>query len=87
MPSGRQRQRGVSRVDVGLPGRPVGQPAHRHRAEHGGQPPFVAAFDPAPPRGAPLVPAGGQRLLLPQRAQVEMVLQQLPLKLAAPGLD
>jgi hypothetical protein len=47
----------------------------------------MAALDAPPPIHPPLVPAGGQGLLLPQRAQVEVVLQQLPLKLAASGLD
>jgi hypothetical protein len=47
----------------------------------------VAALDPASPLHPALVPAGGQRLLLPQRPQIKVVLQQLPLKLAAPGLD
>lgn len=47
----------------------------------------MAALDPAPPRCPALIPAGGQRLLFPQRAQIKVVLQQLPLKLAAPGPD
>ncbi len=47
----------------------------------------MAALDAPPPLHPPRLALGGQRLLLPQRAQVEVVLQQLPLKLAAPGLD
>jgi hypothetical protein len=43
----------------------------------------VAPLDPSPPRCPPPLALGGQRLLLPGRAQVEVVLQQLPLQLAA----
>jgi hypothetical protein len=42
---------------------------------------------PAPPLHPAPVPADGQRLLLTDRTQVQVILQQLPLKLAAPGPD
>jgi hypothetical protein len=42
------RDSAASAVQIlGCPGARVGQPAYLHRAEHGGQPPFVAALDPA----------------------------------------
>jgi hypothetical protein len=85
VPSRRQRQRGIGRVDIGPPGRPEGQPAHRHRAEYRGQHALVATPDPPSPFHSPRLAFGGQRLLLPQRAQAGVVLGQLPLKLAAPG--
>jgi hypothetical protein len=44
----------------------------------------MAAFDPAPSLCPPRCALGGQRLLLPQRAQVKVILQQLPLELAPP---
>jgi len=47
----------------------------------------VTALDAAPPLHPPCLAFGGQRLLLPQRTQVEVVLQQLPLQLPASDLD
>jgi hypothetical protein len=64
-----------------------GLPAHRHQAEHGGQLALVTALDAAPSRYLPRLASDGQRLLLPDRAQVEVVLQQLPLHFTAPDLD
>ena len=45
----------------------------------------MTALDAAPSLHPPCLAFGGQRLLLPQRTQVEVVLQQLPLLLPAPG--
>src|SRR5260370_723461 len=53
------------------------------------QPPVLLGVDRAPAHT--LIPdpvrTGGQRVLLPQRTQVEVVVQQLPLQLPAPGPD
>ena len=82
VPPRRQRQRGVGRAELTLPGalQATGPPSPGRTAwpaaRRGRSPPGSGAIPPHPPRAACF---GGQRLLLPQRAQVKVILQQLPL--------
>ena len=79
---GPQPQLRIGRVHVRHPGRPVGDPGHRHRPEDAGQRPVMprlrpAAADPVRPRD--LLPP-----FLRRRPRVQVILQQPPLDLPAP---
>jgi hypothetical protein len=76
--AGRQRQRGIGRVEVARPGAAPGTPGHLHRAEQRGQQPAVAGLHPGSRdpvrarRGGVVLPGS---LLLPCRPQVQVILQ------------
>ena len=72
MLAGRQVQQPIGRVQAGRPGRPVGDPGHRHLTEHRGQRPLMTALRPGPRhliRARHIVAAG-----LGGRAQIQMIL-------------
>jgi hypothetical protein len=65
----------VGRVQVGQPGRPVGETGHRHLTEPGGQLPGPA---PVPPATRPAVSVNDPaQLPFPTSAEIKMVLHQL----------
>ena len=90
VPGRRQRQGRIGRVKVARSRAAPGAPGHLHRAEQRGQQPAVAGLQPGPrdpvrPRHGTFVLPGG--LLLPRRAQVQVVLHHLPLHLPPPVGD
>jgi hypothetical protein len=82
---GRQVQRRVTRVQVGMPAPAVGQTGDGDLAEDRSQDASVAGFDRAARH--PVHVADRLQALLAVRTQVEVVLQQLAQQLAALSLQ
>ena len=80
---GWQVQLRIGRVHARHAGRPVGDPGHPHRPEHAGQRPGMPPL--GPPAGNPVRAAHLRPPRLGGRPRIQVILQQQPLDLPAPG--
>ena len=83
MPARRQAQLRIQRVHAGTPARPVRDPGHHHRPEHAGQRTGMPPLSPGP--GHPVRARHPRQPRLRRRPREQVILQQPPLDLPAPG--